>query len=127
MRERQINEPIFRDFYRITPARTGKTCSAFFGVTFFGDHPRSCGKDWNMIKVQAIPMGSPPLVRERLHLTVLDYDELGITPARAGKTNASRADLSAFRDHPRSCGKDTLRRSMPLSAAGSPPLVRERP
>ena len=45
-------------------------------------------------------------MRER-QITTPDIDaNVGITPARAGKTKDSHYDSSMRRDHPRSCGKD---------------------
>ncbi len=55
-----------------------------------------------------------------------DYIEGRITPARAGKTGISRKIIRAYRDHPRSCGKDEAKKFESNISVGSPPLVRER-
>ena len=52
---------------------------------------------------------------------------LGITPARAGKTQHYGLERGIRGDHPRSCGKDMMPASTALMELGSPPLVRERP
>ncbi len=52
--------------------------------------------------------------------------DIGITPARAGKTIMNGMTLSFRRDHPRSCGKDSSLPSGGDRRHGSPPLVRER-
>ena len=51
---------------------------------------------------------------------------MGITPARAGKTQCLPSDIRCGRDHPRSCGKDVSVTFVPAPWEGSPPLVRER-
>ena len=72
-------------------------------------------------------LGSPPLVRERHLTTRYSRPAAGITPARAGKTFSVAFLSPRFRDHPRSCGKDSERSAKPWPITGSPPLVRERP
>ena len=91
------------------------------------DHPRSCGKDASKRLTEASAAGSPPLVRERLVFDRFHVDVYGITPARAGKTNIYHIRGDTDRDHPRSCGKDSILFSFCSLVAGSPPLVRERP
>ena len=96
------------------------------GVMYIGDHPRSCGKDPQVISGIGRLVGSPPLVRERLRLSALRFFYTGITPARAGKTQFLSADTASRRDHPRSCGKDFSSCEVRPCPLGSPPLVRER-
>ena len=90
------------------------------------NHPRSCGKDgpepWPIPGKE----GSPPLVRERLHVIHLIPLSTGITPARAGKTFARAIARGVTEDHPRSCGKDFMIFRFFRCHRGSPPLVRER-
>ena len=66
-------------------------------------------------------------MRERPVHTNWSWHKTRITPARAGKTTKRLWDISQSRDHPRSCGKDSMALNCPQRAAGSPPLVRERP
>ena len=47
-----------------------------------------------------------------------------ITPARAGKSSASRKTAGTFWDHPRVCGEKTGAIEKPSSGMGSPPRVR---
>ena len=50
----------------------------------------------------------------------------GITPACAGKTAQEGNDDDEFWDHPRMCGKDTIKVENLATPVGSPPHVRER-
>ena len=58
----------------------------FSGATYRVDHPRSCGKDGAVEEFGMLYAGSPPLVRERQLLRTESRRDVGITPARAGKT-----------------------------------------
>ncbi len=91
---------------RITPARAGKTAYTTDRIAMRRDHPRSCGKDTVQIENIASPLGSPPLVRERLADVAYSCIAGGITPARAGKTQCGGPGGYLSQDHPRSCGKD---------------------
>ena len=71
----------------ITPARAGKTHVKAPFIQKIWDHPRSCGKDIDIIDDKDDKLGSPPLVRERLKNTEIPIPSRGITPARAGKTD----------------------------------------
>ena len=73
---------------RITPARAGKTSNRTAGHGRYGDHPRSCGKDPLQEHMPHGRQGSPPLVRERHQEKLQQLGPVGITPARAGKTDA---------------------------------------
>ena len=70
--------------------------------------------------------GSPPLVRERLSAGKASRRFSRITPARAGKTSILEPTWFRLGDHPRSCGKDMMSKSVIDTDMGSPPLVRER-
>ena len=65
-------------------------------------------------------------MRERPLFRRYGYAASRITPARAGKTKLATEERAKVRDHPRSCGKDTLLTSGCVKEVGSPPLVRER-
>ena len=112
---------------RITPARAGKTSNVKCFINGLGDHPRSCGKDTAKGIQMYVVIGSPPLVRERLKRLRTENTNVGITPARAGKTVSAIWRPESNQDHPRSCGKDVYIRRQRLACVGSPPLVRERP
>ena len=126
MRERPTDDAVNAVFLRITPARAGKTSSTILSGHIQQDHPRSCGKDKFSAVVAIILTGSPPLVRERHANSAVAKLTGGITPARAGKTEAPPVISFYNGDHPRSCGKDGKSRKSVRFSLGSPPLVRER-
>ena len=126
MRERPTRRRWINSSVGITPARAGKTGPLRFVTLASRDHPRSCGKDFLMDLPNFLILGSPPLVRERLNVTIFRDADLRITPARAGKTILIRPAATDSRDHPRSCGKDFCRYFPESVGPGSPPLVRER-
>ena len=66
--------------------RLRKTWVSYPSPKTGGDHPRSCGKDFNPNSLTALTPGSPPLVRERQAVEKRYTDVTGLTPARAGKT-----------------------------------------
>ena len=65
-------------------------------------------------------------MRERLPGPYHAGGDLGITPARAGKTMSQFEYEERREDHPRSCGKDFGLAAQGPGCPGSPPLVRER-
>ena len=69
-------------------------------------------------------IGLPPRVRGKA-ITFREQDSAdGITPAYAGKSDATRWTITIRRDHPRVCGEKTLCRSTVVPVWGSPPRVR---
>ena len=91
----------------ITPACAGKTPMWTTQCNGIQDHPRMCGKD-SLFCYRPITMwGSPPHVRERHIICVVDNLPVGITPACAGKTCRSPRPGPDCQDHPRMCGKDS--------------------
>ena len=78
---------------RITPARAGKTAGRRLASGEGRDHPRSCGKDSFFSSSMYRSWGSPPLVRERPYSKIASIKEVGITPARAGKTRRSETTV----------------------------------
>ena len=48
----------------------------------------------------------------------------GITPAYAGKRNATPAENSILEDHPRVCGEKRFKRDQNVKLTGSPPRMR---
>ena len=91
----------------ITPARAGKTVKTVYNVLTGGDHPRACGENVLSQGIVNSPSGSPPRVRGKLHNPFAGFLGQGITPARAGKTNADFDLISMQRDHPRACGENS--------------------
>ena len=88
VRERPIHDVVFFGACRITPACAGKTSINKSICSFIKDHPRVCGKDFNISNFSNVIQGSPPRVRERLVLLTDCFGIAGITPACAGKTGA---------------------------------------
>ena len=70
----------------ITPACAGKTYQQEALRTEGRDHPRVCGENKIAFVVAALVEGSPPRVRGKPAVAVLERVEVGITPACAGKT-----------------------------------------
>ena len=65
-----------------------------------------CGKDMSFKHEKLAAKGSPPHVRERPRRGHPFFDDVGITPACAGKTQSQWQRGLPGRDHPRMCGKD---------------------
>ena len=126
MRERRLSVCLAVAFFRITPARAGKTRCWQALRHGTRDHPRSCGKDATSPLATMTSSGSPPLVRERPVGEAPAPGLFGITPARAGKTFYGNDGVAHIGDHPRSCGKDIGIDIVLTLCLGSPPLVRER-
>ena len=70
-------------------------------------------------------LGSPPRVRELLHVTKNVVDTGRITPACAGITYRMVTFLYMCRDHPRVCGNYYFLYEKIHMRLGSPPRVRE--
>ena len=70
--------------------------------------------------------GSPPHARGRRRHLRDEHERLRITPACAGKTNASTADPKCSQDHPRMRGEDVRGRLARCTKLGSPPHARGR-
>ena len=68
--------------------------------------------------------GSPPRVRGKLRALVAQAYPIGITPARAGKTEKNATFACFLKDHPRACGENDASRDIYDCVRGSPPRVR---
>ncbi len=112
------------DWRGITPARAGKS---ILMVTFRiagRDHPRACGEK-SIARLGLCPLGgSPPRVRGKAVSNIDVKPKLGITPARAGKSNQFRLAYVYQWDHPRACGEKLINQTLLRIGAGSPPRVR---
>ena len=73
----------------ITPACAGKRVKNSKGCAAGGDHPRMCGEKWLKPQWLFTNAGSPPHVRGKVKNTVAKNDARGITPACAGKSDAT--------------------------------------
>ena len=126
MRERLLIASAFFQDVGITPAHAGKTDAwQTFGYRV-QDHPRACGKDIFFFHSSAVVVGSPPRMRERRKRCIINFSNIGITPAHAGKTGRLFSLIMRMRDHPRACGKDTEKPKAEITHLGSPPRMRER-
>ena len=74
----------------ITPACAGKTSKQDCGAYAPRDHPRVCGENAYHIPSFIITLGSPPRVRGKPAYIGLLCQDIGITPACAGKTDIQK-------------------------------------
>ena len=74
---------------RITPAYAGKRQKGKLFVFCLQDHPRLCGEKEHQSTVLRFSQGSPPPMRGKEYPQVHSKFYLRITPAYAGKRNAS--------------------------------------
>ena len=68
--------------------------------------------------------GSPPRVRGTVYFPIQQVKPIRITPACAGNSPAPKYMSGVWRDHPRVCGEQLLRRAPARDRRGSPPRVR---
>ena len=109
---------------RITPAHAGK--SLFFrniGI-FKQDHPRPCGEKKQTTEQAWDNVGSPPPMRGKVRKGTEALNKLRITPAHAGKRQASHSYGLPARDHPRPCGEKLSLSAASWLITGSPPPMR---
>ena len=109
---------------RITPAWAGKRPhlekTAVRGV----DHPRVGGEKLSSGAYVAKDKGSPPRRRGKGVNVNCSADDIGITPAWAGKSICLALPITAPRDHPRMGGEKAELTAAVISAMGSPPRRR---
>ena len=110
----------------ITPARAGKSHPKKNSGNLYQDHPRACGEESRLDCAIASSRGSPPRVRGRGREQHLGFVEIGITPARAGKSSAISWEVYSLVHHPRACGEELGGGIMAKAKKGSPPRVRGR-
>ena len=108
----------------ITPAHAGKTYTRRFQCRHVRDHPRACGENRRASRPRHPTRGSPPRMRGKRHHHVGRTQNLGITPAHAGKTNSIPTGASCGRDHPRACGENLYGSREQRQREGSPPRMR---
>ena len=111
----------------IIPAHAGKTIETLAHVHNHRDHPRSRGENVNMIVCVVCDRGSSPLTRGKRIDARVFAGELGIIPAHAGKTSATRPPTPVCRDHPRSRGENANDAPHAVPVEGSSPLTRGKP
>ncbi len=92
----------------ITPACAGKSPAFRERIMAVGDHPRVCGEKGFPGHPPTRKKGSPPRVRGKDLIQRSLIAPCGITPACAGKSQASPRMFLSTGDHPRACGEKTL-------------------
>ena len=125
VRERRYIQYTIHSTLRITPACAGRTSFRQSLCTSQRDHPRSRGKDAILNIITNELEGSPPLAREGHSEERFHTKEAGITPAFAGRTYFFADSVYISQDHPRMCGKDSVKNVSEYLIPGSPPHVRE--
>ena len=111
----------------LIPARAGKTPATMFAVFREGAHPRACGENLPMDMVGEKSMGSSPRVRGKRHDLLGDEADVGLIPARAGKTTATPTAMRPSAAHPRACGENPSAVGSVMPSIGSSPRVRGKP
>ena len=69
-------------------------------------------------------LGSSPLARGKQHSGPADPPQLGLIPARAGKTSSRRSAATSSAAHPRSRGENAAMAAAVGIGGGSSPLAR---
>ena len=113
-----------KKFRRITPAYAGKSKCSGSTVTHTRDHPRLCGEKFPSSGNSTVTMGSPPPMRGKDKNDDFGVQQIGITPAYAGKSIVERRCKSQWRDHPRLCGEKVSAVGVFSPFNGSPPPMR---
>ena len=110
--------------HRITPAYAGKRCRCRRRSGHSRDHPRVCGEKASTATCSLGAMGSPPRMRGKGAVRLLETITPRITPAYAGK-RLCRAEIAAgSQDHPRVCGEKYKWKALVTAHQGSPPRMR---
>ena len=113
-----------RTAQRITPACAGKSDRTDWTITCRKDHPRVCGEKGCLALWRVSRPGSPPHVRGKVFLVILQHLHGGITPAYAGKRPRKCCRSGPSGDHPRMCGEKAFTSGRRAMYRGSPPHVR---
>ena len=108
----------------ITPAHAGKRSQERQDPVERRDHPRACGEKSIKHIFASCPVGSPPRMRGKAMADDVGHTMTRITPAHAGKSNASASIVRIVQDHPRACGEKFNRIAKPFREQGSPPRMR---
>ena len=109
---------------RITPAHAGKSIRAHNQAAVAGDHPRTCGEKTTRPPPRRTRRGSPPHMRGKDPFLLVAVEEVGITPAHAGKRGRHSRRNRLPWDHPRTCGEKPVIRVQLATLQGSPPHMR---
>ena len=102
----------------------GKAFHEFAHLSPSMDHPRACGeKLQNQSLCLRLPR-SPPRVRGKAAEAGPGQHRTGITPAHAGKRQASTSGNVFAQDHPRTRGEKGKAAKKKFASSGSPPHTR---
>ena len=116
--------PGYRAGTRLIPARAGKTRPRTTSESSTGAHPRACGENLIRQPEAGRPRGSSPRVRGKRDLDESLREDLGLIPARAGKTRGRIPGSPPPRAHPRACGENQPEDGAEITLGGSSPRVR---
>ena len=108
----------------ITPAHAGKSPSAGSFFAHGKDHPRPCGEKMSSAFCMISKYGSPPPMRGKALLDGFIGEDVGITPAHAGKSALRYSIVAKGSDHPRPCGEKPAASGRCAPRRGSPPPMR---
>ena len=108
----------------ITPAYAGKRNIPFSFQQPYQDHPRVCGEKHVVPVLTFVPQGSPPRMRGKVEYLMPEVDDMGITPAYAGKSLPFGGHSLRTGDHPRVCGEKRFFTFGLMHMRGSPPRMR---
>ena len=108
----------------ITPAYAGKRCVRLRKRNALRDHPRLRGEKTCSSLLKAALLGSPPLTRGKARNRCKYWNNVGITPAYAGKRFKIVRLFCLEWDHPRLRGEKAPSALSGLIMIGSPPLTR---
>ena len=85
MRGKGVYRHFLLSVRRITPAYAGKSQISEIFWTMSQDHPRLCGEKSATPQLSTTVVGSPPPMRGKVDKIHMGENEIGITPAYAGK------------------------------------------
>ena len=114
-------------FQGIIPACAGNTGRGRDAGAARRDHPRVCGEHSLPCCSASFISGSSPRVRGTPEPECPRIKTVGIIPACAGNTRASRPGRPCARDHPRVCGEHLVLAYRATIRSGSSPRVRGTP
>ncbi len=116
-----------KDIPRIIPAHAGQTLPTRGRFKSGPDHPRACGANPLTVCEPAFVSGSSPRMRGKPWCWHRFRSFSRIIPAHAGQTGISCIPPSTITDHPRACGANTHRGTIPRTFRGSSPRMRGKP
>ena len=111
-------------FQGLIPAHAGKTPSQPPRSDRHAAHPRSRGKNAQLIREEVAEAGSSPLTRGKRQLPCPRSSFQGLIPAHAGKTPSQPPRSDRHAAHPRSRGENWVTSHTCCDTAGSSPLTR---